>query len=245
MHISDEGLRLIKSFEGYYTKQPDGSCVAYLCPAKVATIGWGCTEGVKLGMRWTEAEATEGLRREISKHEAAVNRLVTVDINQHERDALISFSYNCGVGALQSSTVLKRLNKGDRAGAAAAFAAWNKGGGKVLPGLVARRAREAALFMKPTSAPDAPYMPQRVEASKEPISSKVVATGTAVVSSGAAVVTTTGGIPAPPPGIVDTVSSVSAWKGIVGHPDPLVLIGVALVAAIFGIPWIIDKWRAA
>lgn len=245
MNISDDGLRLIKSFEGYHTRQADGSCVAYLCPAKVPTIGWGCTEGVTLGMRWTEAEATEGLRREIAKHEAAVTRLVTVEINQNEFDALTSLSYNIGIGALSKSTVLKRLNRGDRAGAADAFAMWNKGGGRVLPGLVSRRALEAALFLKPARAPDAPIMAQRVEQTPEPLSRKVVATGTAVVSSGAAVITTTGSIPPPPAGVVETVSSISAWKSIVGNPDPFVIAGVAIVAGIFGIPWLLDKWRDA
>ena len=96
MQISDDGLRLIKSFEGYLDKQSDGSCVAYLCPAGVPTLGWGCTEGVKLGMRWTEADAEAALRREIAKFEAGVARLVTVEINQNEFDALVSFHYNTG-----------------------------------------------------------------------------------------------------------------------------------------------------
>lgn len=246
MQISDEGLRLIKSFEGYLTRQPDGSCVAYLCPAKVPTIGWGCTEGIKLGMRWTEAEATEGLRREIAKHEDAVLRLVTVEINQNQFDALTSFSYNCGIGALSKSTLLKRLNKGDVAGAAAAFSAWNKAGGKVLPGLVARRSREAALFLKPVSAPGEPWMPQRVEASRPPISARVATVGSSIGTAGVATVAA-GGIPAPP-SVVDTSSAaVAAWKGIASKAaaDPLLLAGLAIVAAVFVVPWLLDKWRDA
>lgn len=245
MQISDEGLALVKSFEGYLTKQPDGSCVAYLCPAKVPTIGWGCTEGVTLGMRWTEAEATAGLRREIAKHEAAVNRLVTVDINQNERDALISFSYNCGIGALQKSTLLKRLNSGDRAGAAAAFALYNKAGGKVLNGLVARRSREAALFLKPVVAPDEPWMPQRVEASKPPLSSKVTATASSIGTAGVATVAA-GGIPAPPSVVDSAITNVAAWKGVAGKAaDPLVFMGLLAIAAIFVVPWLLAKWRDA
>lgn len=235
MRISDEGLRLIKSFEGYHTRQPDGSCVAYLCPAGVATIGWGCTEGVTLGMRWTEAEATEGLRREIAKHEAAVNRLVTVDINQNERDALISFSYNCGIGALSTSTILRRLNRGDRAGAAAAFALWNKGGGRVLKGLVARRSREAALFLKPVAAPDAPYMPQKVGKQVEPPSRTAVGVG----AGGAGLALPQ--IPAAP-----DVSIVSGWqtametvggfgKYLVANPV-LAVAAAAIVVVVFLIP---------
>lgn len=173
MKLSAKGLALIQSFEGYHTAQADGSCVAYLCPAGVATIGWGCTEGVKLGMRWTREEADAALMRELAQFEAAVSRLVTVEINQNEFDALVSFAYNCGSGALGKSSLLKKLNAGDRAGAAAAFALWNKGGGKVLRGLVRRRAAESALFREPASPLAAPEMPQRVdEPSTKPTGSR-------------------------------------------------------------------------
>lgn len=242
MHISDDGVRLIKSFEGYLDKQPDGSCLAYTCPAGVATIGWGCTEGVKLGMRWTEAEAEAGLRREIAKFEAGVLRLATVELNQNEFDALVSFSYNVGLSALEKSSVLKRLNSGDRTGAAAAFALWNKGGGRVLPGLVSRRSREAALFLKPANAPDAPWMPQRVEASREPLSKKIVATATTVGATGATYVSTAG-IPAPPSILNQTATNVSAWKGLALGADPLTMAGLAIV--IGAVAWFaFDKWRA-
>lgn len=201
MQISDEGLRLIKSFEGKLRKIGDGKYVAYRCPAGVWTIFAGCTEGVKEGMVVTEAEGEAMFRNEIVKHEAAVARLVTVEINQNEFDALTSFSYNCGTGALQKSTILKRLNKGDRAGAAASFAVWNKGGGRVLNGLVARRAREAALFMKPTTAPSEPFMPQKVDKAIEPPSRTTVGVG---VGTGALALPQ---IPAPP-----DVSQFSGWQ---------------------------------
>jgi lysozyme len=169
MHISQAGLDLIKSFEGYLDRLPDGSCRAYLCPAKVWTIGWGCTEGVSEGLTWTKDQAEKGLRTELIKHENHVKRLVTTDINQNEFDALTSFCYNVGAGALAKSTVLRCLNKGDRAGAARGFALWNKGGGKVLPGLVIRRQREATLFLSPVAAPTVPEMPQKVEQSPGPV----------------------------------------------------------------------------
>lgn len=242
MNISDEGLRLIKSFEGFHTAQPDGSCVAYLCPAKVPTIGYGCTEGVTLGMRWTAEEVEAGLRREIAKHEAHVNRLVTVEISQNEFDSIVSLCYNIGAGALGNSTVLKRLNKGDRAGAAQAFSMWNKAGGKVLPGLVSRRAREASLFLKPASAPDGPWMPQRVEPTPEPLSRKIVATATSAGGAGAAYVSTNG-IPPVPPKLTETVSNVGAWKGLGVGADPLTLFGLAVV--LFAVAWFaVDKWRS-
>jgi lysozyme len=170
MHISQAGLDLIKSFEGYLDRMPDGSCRAYLCPAKVLTIGWGCTEGVTEGLTWTKDQAEKGLRSELIKHESHVKRLVTVELNQNEFDALVSFTYNVGAGALAKSTLLRCLNKNDRAGAARGFALWNKGGGKVLPGLVIRRQREATLFLSPVAAPTAPEMPQKVDASPGPVS---------------------------------------------------------------------------
>lgn len=163
MKLSENGLRLIKSFEGYHTRQSDGGCKAYLCPANVWTCGWGCTEGVTANTRWTEAEATERLAAEIAKFENAVDHAVTVPLNQNQFDALVSFAYNCGVGALQRSTLLKRLNAANFDAAAREFPKWNKGGGRVLQGLVNRRAREQALFMKPVDEPAAPAMPQAVE----------------------------------------------------------------------------------
>ena len=211
MNLSDEGYRLLRSFEGYHTRLKDGSCAAYLCPAGVATIGFGCTEGIKLGMVWTAEEAEAALRREIAKFEAAVSRLVTVSINQNEFDAMVSLSYNIGAAAFGRSTVLKRLNKGDRAGAGKAFELWDKGGGRVLPGLVSRRKREAALFLKPIEAPEEPIMPQTVSESRVPLSAPVVATG-ACAATGAAVQFVP--LPSVPADITQSVSSLEAWKGI-------------------------------
>lgn len=162
MEISDQGLDLIKSFEGYLKKQPDGSCVAYFCPAGVLTCGWGCTVGVNEHTHWTEQEATDALLGEIAKHVAAVNKLVKVPMTQAQADALISFSYNVGSGALAKSTLLRKFNAGDTVGAAAHFADWKKGGGRVLPGLVRRRAAEADLFLSDEPAP----MAQQIDAPK-------------------------------------------------------------------------------
>jgi lysozyme len=229
MKLSEDGLRLIKSFEGYHRKLPDGRCVAYRCPANVLTLGYGCTEGIREGMTWTQEEAEAALLREIAKFEAAVERAVTVEINQNEADALISFAYNCGVGALQKSTLLRKLNKGDRAGTAREFAKWNKGGGKVLPGLVSRRAREAALFLKPAERPDDPIMPQKVEETTE-VSKTAVGVGAGGAAAGGALT-----IPTPPDlsafgawrGWGETVSSLGAWA----WQRPFLTFGVISVAA--------------
>ena len=243
MKISAEGQRLIKSFEGYHTRLKDGSCAAYLCPAGVPTIGWGCTEGVRLGMVWTEAEAEAGLAREIAKFEAAVSRLVTVSINQNEYDSMVSLAYNIGSAGFARSTVLKRLNKGDKAGAAKAFALWKYGGGRVLPGLVSRRQREAALFLKPVEAPDEPFMAQSVTEARE-VSKPAVAVGTT-----AAVIAMTEAAPAIiPPAVPDAItqgiSNVGAWKGVgeiawsfkdwaLHQPTMAGVVGISVLAVMF------------
>lgn len=187
MKISDKGLALIKEFEGYHSKLPDGSCRAYRCPAGVWTIGWGCTENVKAGMVWTEKQAEEALLKEIAKHEHAVNILVSVPLTQNAFDALVSFSYNCGSGALRKSSILKYTNDRKFSEAAKSFGLWVRGGGKVLPGLVRRRAKEAALYLTPQKESSAPIptMPQSVEQEKPPSSmgqKLAMAAGGAVVA---------------------------------------------------------------
>lgn len=228
MVLSAEGLRLIKSFEGYHRRLKDGTCVAYKCPAGVWTLGYGCTEGIKPGMQWTEQEAEEALARELAKFESAVRRLVKVPLNQNEFDALVSFAYNCGEGALGRSTLLKRLNKEDRVGAAKGFNAYIKGGGRVLKGLVARRAREAALFLKPTEAPSAPAMPQAigkaspvVEALKALGTVRTIGTvaaggtgATVAASNPEAVSEAVSVLPAVPETITQTIANGSAWQAI-------------------------------
>lgn len=185
MKISNEGIALIKEFEGYHRRLPDGRCAAYqerLNGGKldIPTIGYGCTEGVTMGMVWTEAEAEAALVRELAKHEAIVARLVTVHITQHQFDALVSFSFN--VGKLGSSTLLKKLNQGDTSGAGEQFMAWTKAGGHEQPGLVRRRSAERALFLKP-GAPEP--MPQSVdEAAQKPLTQSGTVWGS--VGAGAA-----------------------------------------------------------
>ena len=194
----------------------------------------------------TEADGEAMFANEIAKFEAGVQRLITVDLNQNEFDALVSLTYNIGLGAFGKSTVLRKLNAGDRAGAADAFHAWRKGGGRVLPGLVSRRQREAALFLKPPHQPDEPYMPQRVEAVPAPISRRLVAVGTSVATGGTAVIAQQG-IPAPPAVVDTSTSSIGAWVNLATKAlaDPILLTGLAVVAAVFIVPWVLDKWRAA
>jgi lysozyme len=144
LKISAEGVELVKHFEGLYL-------TAYLCPARVWTIGYGHTglthkDGtVKAGRVITHAEAEKLLKHDLTAFENRVKRLVKVDIYQHEFDALVSFDFN--TGALGRSTLLKWLNKGKRLQAGAEFLKWTRGGGRVLPGLVRRRRAERAMFL--------------------------------------------------------------------------------------------------
>lgn len=139
MKLSPAGLDLIKKAEGLRLK-------AYLCPAKVWTIGYGTTRGVKPGQTITEAKAAELLREDVREFEQAVSDAVTVPITQGQFDALVSLAYNIGAGAFRASTLLRLLNRGEYAKAAEQFDRWNRGGGRVLPGLVKRRAAERKLF---------------------------------------------------------------------------------------------------
>lgn len=239
MKLSSEGLDLIKSFEGYHRALSDGRCMAYRCPAGVWTCGWGATEGVREGMIWTREEAEVRLRAELAKFEAGVVRLTTVPLNQNQFDALVSFTYNVGLGAFERSTLRKKLNAGDYRGAASAFKLWNKGGGRVLPGLVNRRAREATLFLTPMDEPAEPDMPQAVEPSAEPVSKPTMAVAAA---SGGAV------IPAVPSVLTDSAANASSWQAagdqIAGLlkwalVSPLALLVIAATAALLFLPKLI------
>ena len=137
MKATDNCIQLIKRFEGLYLK-------AYVCPAGVLTIGYGHTRGVKPGDEINELQAEIYLREDVEACEKQLNYL-TLPINQHQFDALCSFIFNLGIGNFMQSTLLKKLKAGDKT-AADEILRWDKSGGKVLPGLTARRKAEYDLF---------------------------------------------------------------------------------------------------
>lgn len=138
-HIGPKGLALIKRSEGLRLK-------AYRCPAGVVTVGYGSTgDHVSMGMTITELEAEALLRKDLERFEAGVVAMAG-KMTPGQFSALVSLSFNIGLEALRKSTLLRKHNAGDYSGAAAQFAVWNRGGGRVLPGLVTRRAAEAALY---------------------------------------------------------------------------------------------------
>lgn len=139
MKISQEGISLIKKFEGCELE-------AYKCAAGVWTYGWGSTKGVKEGDKITQEEADKLLVEEMSEYEGYVNELVKVDLKQNEFDALVSWVYNLGPNNLSSSTLLQRLNNKDWDDVTNQIKRWNKAGGEVKQGLVRRREAEALLF---------------------------------------------------------------------------------------------------
>lgn len=139
MNISQEGLSLIKKFEGCELE-------AYKCAAGVWTIGYGSTKGVNEGDTITQNEADELLLEEMHEYEGYINDMVTSDLKQYEFDALVSWVFNLGPSNLSSSTLLQKLNNKDNEDVPNQIKRWNKAGGKVLQGLVRRREAEALLY---------------------------------------------------------------------------------------------------
>lgn len=145
MKASNDCLTLIKSFEGFRS-------APYRCPAGVATIGYGSTkyaDGRAVSMddpAITEAQGDAIMRATLGQYEDAVGRYVLAPLTQCQADALIDFAYNCGTQNLRTSTLLRKLNARDYAGAAGEFSRWTQAAGHVLPGLVRRRDAERRLF---------------------------------------------------------------------------------------------------
>jgi lysozyme len=147
MKTSATGLTLIKESEGCrLTAYPDPGNAPPRGNGQPWTIGVGHVGNVRPGDSCSEAQAMDWLRHDAAAAEAGVARLVHVPLTQGQFDALVSFVFNLGEGALAGSTLLRKLNAGDLAGAAAEFPKWCHAGTAVLPGLVTRRARERALF---------------------------------------------------------------------------------------------------
>ncbi len=166
--INQAGLNLIKSFEGIRDGDPSTvNLDAYVDPVGIYTIGWGhaivwgsgflrtSTPNAKAiakqlypnGLTMDQAETL--LRNDLHATSLPVEGLVKVSVSDNQFAALVSFAFNVGVNNLRNSTLLRKLNASDYAGAAQEFGKWNKAGGKVLAGLTRRRAAESMLFQTP------------------------------------------------------------------------------------------------
>lgn len=185
--ICEPARALIKQAEGLRLR-------AYLCPAGVPTIGWGHTatvtaEDVRLARKVRLDEAEALLDQDLAEFEALVHQCCRLPANDNQLGAMVSLAFNIGADGFRKSSVLRAHNRGDFAIAAQAFALWNKatvdGAKRVLPGLVARRAAEAALYLTPIGPVDHRPMPQRIEPEKPMAQSTIMQGGviTAVASA--------------------------------------------------------------
>ena len=146
MKVNSAGIQLIKTFEGCLLN-------AYLCPAKVWTIGYGSTHylngtPVKQGDKITQKEAETLLSDTLNEFSHNVSKLIKSNLNDNQFSALVSFAFNLGVGNLSKSTLLKKVNiNPNDATIGIEFMKWNKAGGKVLNGLTKRRKAESDLYL--------------------------------------------------------------------------------------------------
>jgi len=173
MQLSPRGERLIKSFEKLELEAyPDPASALGRETSKIGrpmrayrevpdwrlyvgapwTIGWGHTGGVGPGDRITEDGAQAFFDNDVRKFVDGVNALVKVPINQNQFDALVSFSFNVGLAALERSSLLRLLNANKSYLADSEFLKWNKANGTVMLGLVRRRKAERDLFIEPAGS---------------------------------------------------------------------------------------------
>jgi lysozyme len=156
MKVSDKCIEQIKKDEGVRNKP-------YQCPALLWTVGVGHVidpnhakvpladrKALPIPAGWDRVlspdEIDDILRKDLARFEAGVSRLIKVELTQGQFDALVSFSFNVGLGNLQNSTLRMKVNRSDFEGAAEQFLVWTKAGGRVLPGLVKRRSHEKEMF---------------------------------------------------------------------------------------------------
>ena len=121
---------------------------AYLDSRGILTIGFGRTKDVYESMTCTQEQADQWfIDDDLSEHARQLNAVLRCSVTQNQFDAMVSLSYNIGIGNFQQSTVLRCLNQGDVASAADAFLMWDKVDGKEVPGLLRRRQAERNLFL--------------------------------------------------------------------------------------------------
>lgn len=214
MKTSARGVAIIKQFECFRED-------AYQDIVGVWTVGYGFTEGVKQGDHLTREEADARLLAELIDYEHSVKYATAANPpTQNQFDAMVSLAWNIGRTGFTRSTVVKAHNRGDYAAAGRAFSLWNKAGGKVVNGLVRRRAAEASLYLEPVM--DAEPMPQKVDAEATFSDSKINKAGIAT------------GLTAGTGAVVETLNTLNAVKmGVDGLREwlvPVLLIAVVVLA---------------
>ena len=140
-HITQEGLNLIKQYEGF-------SSTPYVCPAGYSTIGYGhLVRTDEYFTTLTEEAAEQLLRQDVESAEQAVLRLINTPLTDGQFDALVSFTFNLGAGALQRSTLRRKINREEHVEVPRQLMRWVWAGGRKLRGLIRRRAAEAEHYM--------------------------------------------------------------------------------------------------
>ena len=233
MRMSAAGLAIVKEFEGLRLK-------AYKCPAAVWTIGYGHTSAagapiVNPDLVITKDEAEEVLARDMEQYEEGVRKYVKVDLTQGQFDALVDFAYNAGVGALQKSTLLKKVNAEKFDEVPAEFMKWTKGGGKELPGLVRRRRAEVKLWRgldteKPVPVDEARAEPDQPKESKSIVQSREA--NAAVAAGGLGTIAV----------VQEVMPMVRESGDLLGSLSPTVLILFVIIAAA-GAVWYFRRQR--
>jgi lysozyme len=142
---NSSGIALVKTYEGLHL-------TPYLCPSRIWTIGYGHTRTVRAGLKITPDQADELLNEDLRLIERAVQRLVTVPINDNQFSALVSFAFNIGIGNFEQSTLLRLLNRGWYEQVPAQMTRWNRANGEALGGLSRRRAAEGRLWNTPVES---------------------------------------------------------------------------------------------
>ncbi len=171
--MTEAGFDLIRMAEGFRD-------TAYRDPVGIWTIGYGHTSmagqpRVIAGMSVSRAQADAILRRDVGAVAIAVRKAIAVPVNEQQFSALVSFCYNVGIENFRKSSVLHCINRSEFAAVPRRLALWNKAGGKVLPGLVKRRAAEAAMFLG-----DAEHQSERADA---PLSGKPAYRSTTILAA--------------------------------------------------------------
>ena len=233
MRMSAAGLAVVKEFEGLRLK-------AYKCPAAVWTIGYGHTSAagnpiVTPELVITNDEAEQILERDMVQYEDGVRKFVKVELTQNQFDALVDFAYNAGVGALQKSTLLKKVNAGKFDEVPAEFMKWTKGGGKELPGLVRRRRAEVKLWRgldteAPVPTSQARFQPDQPKASKSITQSKEA--NAAVAAGGLGTIAV----------VQEVMPMVREGGDLLGSLSPTILILFVIIAAAAAV-WYFRKQR--
>jgi GH24 family phage-related lysozyme (muramidase) len=240
MKMNDRGFALICEFEGCRTE-------AYQDATGVWTIGYGHTSAAGLpsvapGFTVTRAEATGILMRDLETFSAGVKSAITTQLNDNQFSALVSFAFNVGLGNFRSSSVLKSVNACRFDQVPADLALWVKAGGKVLPGLIRRRAAEAALFLTgdvavalPTADRPAASKSHNTDAGRgiEPMTERLHQPSHI---NFAAVLSAVGGF---------VSSAAHHLEGWIGHHASLTLEIAAMMVVVAAVFWIIHEHRRA